>query len=151
MPKYLQGLTDIALWIRIATAAFIIFILTMIYLIFRPVSTPAGALDAYISSLARHRCAKAYTFVSYFEKKNDPRYATFEDFQRSVCIPVVHKYTYLDMIHVDDTIINGDTANLLVRLKYRASWMPMAQIRTVTYLMRKEGSRWRVDGPDLQP
>jgi hypothetical protein len=148
-PTY--NLPGLPIWFKIvagalASAALIGFL----YLVW-PRSTPGGTLDAYISALSSKRCGKAYDLVSYYIRKNNSDYSTYDDFNRTVCTPVVQKYTYLDLHKVEDTIINGNEASVLARLKFQAPWMPETQYRTMEFVLVKEGRQWMLEGPQLQP
>ncbi len=142
---------SLPLWFKAAAISAVLFFLLGIILIFSHKSTPGGVTDSYVTALAHRRCGKAYDFVSYTAKKSDVRYKDYDSFLNSVCIPVSKKYTFLEMRRVEDTIQDGDHASVLSLLRFKASWMPKTQLRTIEFRLIKEEGKWKMDDYILQP
>ena len=109
-------------------------------------------MDDYINALGAGRCDKAYSLVSQSAKDGLSGYKNYENFVITVCAPVAKKYAYLKLYKVEGVQTDtSDTVSILCRIRYKSNWMPNRDFRTLNFNMVREGGKWRVDGPELQP
>ncbi len=138
-------------WFYYAVSAGAIVLLVALYFMLRPQYTPQGATRYYFSALQRGQCAKAYRTVSFYAKKNYPRYSTYSKFKENVCIPTHRKYDYLFAARFLELNVRGDSADMICLIKFKTSFMPRRQYRPFPLNLRREGRKWKLDGPQLEP
>jgi hypothetical protein len=115
-----------------------------------PKSRPENAVRDYVDALSNQQCKKAYKLVSYNIKVSISAYSTYDGFKQTICDTVSSKYKTIRVFRIDKVVENMDAAIVNYRLEYKTSFMTVPQNRPSSFIIHRDGHRWKIDGPALE-
>ncbi|MFC1474941.1 hypothetical protein ACFLQK_02740, partial [bacterium] len=101
-------------------------------------------------NLAGGKCSRAYGMVTSFTKEYFLSYRSLESFRESVCEPARENYEKVYVHEIDEMVADADSVTVYFRLRYKTTWMPSAQDRSMHFRLKRSGKRWLIDGPTLE-